>query len=51
MRSRTLAIVEEELGGPVTWKGGGPLMVRPQAFEGMNAFYQPAEPSLNFGYF
>lgn len=49
--SSTLAIVEEELGGPVTWKGGGPLVVRPHAFEGMNAFYQPAEPSLNFGYF
>jgi hypothetical protein len=49
--SSTLAIVEEELGGPVTWQGSGPLVVRPHAFEGMNAFYNPDEPSLNFGYF
>ena len=49
--SSTLAIVEEELGGPITWKGDGPLVVRPHAFEGRNAYYSAFEPSLNFGYF
>jgi hypothetical protein len=49
--SRTLDLVEEEVGHPIVWKDGGPLVVRPHAFEGMNAYYDPMNPSLNFGYF
>lgn len=49
--SRTLDLVEEEVGHPIVWKDGGPLIVRPHAFEGMNAYYDPMNPSLNFGYF
>jgi hypothetical protein len=45
-----LALVEEELGAPIRWKEGGPLVVRPHAFEGFNAYYDPSSPSLNFGY-
>jgi hypothetical protein len=48
--TRTLALVESELGGPIRWKEGGPLIVRPHAFEGFNAYYDPSAPSLNFGY-
>lgn len=49
--SSTLDLVEEEVGHPIYWKDGGPLEVRPHAFEGMNAFYMPSPPSLNFGFF
>jgi hypothetical protein len=49
--SRTLGLVEEELGHPIIWKDGGPLVVRPHAFEGMNAYYNPSPQSLNFGFF
>ncbi|BAZ14368.1 hypothetical protein NIES4071_62110 [Calothrix sp. NIES-4071] len=49
--SRTLDLVEEEVGHPIVWKDGGPLIIRPHAFEGMNAYYDPMNPSLNFGYF
>lgn len=49
--SSTLDFVEEEVGHPIYWKDGGPLEVRPHAFEGMNAFYMPNPPSLNFGFF
>jgi hypothetical protein len=49
--SRTLDLVEEEIGHPFVWKDGAPLVVRPHAFEGMNAYYDPQNPSLNFGYF
>ncbi|MBF2065219.1 MAG: hypothetical protein IGS39_12465 [Calothrix sp. C42_A2020_038] len=49
--SRTLDLVEEEVGHPIVWKDGGPLIIRPHAFEGMNAYYDPINPSLNFGYF
>jgi hypothetical protein len=49
--SSTLDLVEEEVGHPIYWKDGGPLEVRPHAFEGMNAFYMPNPPSLNFGFF
>jgi hypothetical protein len=49
--NRTLDLVEEEVGHPIVWKDGGPLVVRPHAFEGMNAYYDPMNPSLNFGYF
>lgn len=45
-----LALVEQEMGGPIAWRGGGPLVVRPHAFEDFNAFYNPADVSLNFGY-
>lgn len=46
-----LDMIEEEIGHEVEWKDGGALIVRPHAFEGMNAFYDPQYPSLNFGYF
>ncbi|BAZ40671.1 hypothetical protein NIES4101_66320 [Calothrix sp. NIES-4101] len=49
--SRTLDLVEEEIGHALVWKDGSPLIVRPHAFEGMNAYYDPMNPSLNFGYF
>lgn len=49
--TRALAMVEEELGAPLRWREGGPLVVRPHAFEGMNAYYDPQSPSLNFGWF
>jgi hypothetical protein len=49
--SSTLDLVEEEIGHPIYWKDGGPLEVRPHAFQGMNAFYVPNPPSLNFGFF
>jgi hypothetical protein len=49
--SRTLDLVEEEIGHAIAWKDGGALVVRPHAFEGMNAYYDPQNPSLNFGYF
>jgi hypothetical protein len=49
--SRTLDLVEEEIGHAIAWKDGAPLIVRPHAFEGMNAYYDPQNPSLNFGYF
>lgn len=49
--SHTLAFVEEELGREILWRTEGPLLIRPHAFEGPNAYYDPASPSLNFGYF
>jgi hypothetical protein len=49
--SRALDLVEEEIGHGISWKDGAPLVVRPHAFEGMNAYYDPQSPSLNFGYF
>ncbi|MGJ3248228.1 MAG: hypothetical protein ACFE0I_19355 [Elainellaceae cyanobacterium] len=49
--NRTLDLVEEELGHSIVWKDGGPLVIRPHAFEGMNAYYSPSPQSLNFGYF
>ncbi len=49
--SSTLDLVEEEIGHGITWKDGGALVVRPHAFEGMNAYYYPEPQSLNFGYF
>ncbi|MHA6781446.1 hypothetical protein ACVGOW_10685 [Pseudonocardia saturnea] len=48
--TRTLGLVEEEMGAPIRWREGGPLIVRPHAFEGLNAYYSSASPSLNFGY-
>jgi hypothetical protein len=49
--NRTLDLVEEELGRKVAWRDGGPLVIRPHAFEGANAYYDPMLQSLNFGYF
>jgi hypothetical protein len=49
--NRTLDFVEEEIGHKLIWKDGAALIVRPHAFEGMNAYYDPQSPSLNFGYF
>ncbi len=46
-----LDLVEEEIGHNIVWKDGAALVVRPHAFEGMNAYYDPMNPSLNFGYF
>src|SRR3954470_10313619 len=47
----TLRSFEEALGREVTWRNGGPLVIRPHAFEDANAYYDGAAPSLNFGYF
>ncbi len=47
----TLRSFEESLGREVTWRHGGPLVIRPHAFEGANAYYDGWSPSLNFGYF
>jgi hypothetical protein len=49
--SHTLAFVEQEIGNEITWKARGPLVVRPHAFEGQNAYYYPEPQSLNFGFF
>ncbi|SEO84045.1 hypothetical protein [Trujillonella endophytica] len=45
-----LQMIEEELGGAVTWQGGGPLVIRPHAVPRLDAFYDPQAPSLNFGF-
>ncbi|MGY1640606.1 hypothetical protein ACI782_05660 [Geodermatophilus sp. SYSU D00703] len=47
----TLRAVEEALGRQIRWRHGGPLVIRPHAFEGANAYYDGMSPSLNFGYF
>lgn len=47
----TLRSFEEALGREITWRHGGPLVLRPHAFEGANAYYDGWSPSLNFGYF
>lgn len=47
----TLRSFEEALGREIVWRSGGPLVIRPHAFEGANAYYDPMRPSLNFGYF
>ncbi|MCU0566902.1 MAG: hypothetical protein MUF49_09925 [Oculatellaceae cyanobacterium Prado106] len=49
--NRALDFVEEEIGHPLVWKDGSALVVRPHAFQGMNAYYDPMSPSLNFGFF
>ncbi|MDJ0774767.1 MAG: hypothetical protein QNJ49_15295 [Mastigocoleus sp. MO_167.B18] len=46
-----LDLIEEEIGHGFNWKDGAPLVIRPHAFRGMNAYYDPISPSLNFGYF
>ncbi|MBB3084082.1 hypothetical protein [Geodermatophilus sabuli] len=47
----TLRAFEEALGREIQWRHGGPLVIRPHAFEGANAYYDGMSPSLNFGYF
>ncbi|MGY1690616.1 hypothetical protein [Geodermatophilus sp. SYSU D01105] len=47
----TLRAFEEALGRQIQWRHGGPLVIRPHAFEGANAYYDGMSPSLNFGYF
>ncbi|TFV77528.1 hypothetical protein E4P39_06015 [Blastococcus sp. CT_GayMR19] len=47
----TLRAFEEALGRQIRWRHGGPLVIRPHAFEGANAYYDGMSPSLNFGYF
>jgi hypothetical protein len=49
--NRALDLIEEEIGHNIVWKDGAPLIVRPHAFEGGNAYYNPSDSSLNFGYF
>lgn len=49
--NKALDLVEEEIGHKLNWRDGGALVIRPHAFEGMNAYYDPTSPSLNFGYF
>jgi len=49
--SHNQAWIEEELGEPVVWRGHGPLVVRPHAFQGQNAYYYSEPQCLNFGYF
>jgi hypothetical protein len=49
--AHTLRSIEKPLGREITWKHGGPLVMRPHAFVDANAYYDPVSPSLNFGYF
>lgn len=49
--SHTLDMVERAIGRDMQWKHGEPLILRPHAFAGPNAFYDPESPSLNFGWF
>jgi hypothetical protein len=49
--NRALDLIEEEVGHNIVWKDGAPLIVRPHAFNGANAYYDPSESSLNFGFF
>jgi hypothetical protein len=49
--SHTLQAFERALGREVQWRHGGPLVIRPHAFEDANAYYDGMSPSLNFGYF
>src|SRR5688500_13945798 len=46
----TLRSFEEALGRQIRWRHGGPLVIRPHAFEGANAYYARMFPSLSFGY-
>ena len=46
-----LSFIEEELGDEIVWPGKRPLILRPHAFEEANAYYDPADDSLSFGYF
>jgi hypothetical protein len=48
---RVIENFERALGRPFRFTGGQKLTVLPHAFEGDNAFYDPATLSLHFGYF
>jgi len=48
---RAIRSVEEELGRPIRWQTGRPLILRPHAFEEANAYFDPDEGAINFGYF
>jgi hypothetical protein len=50
----TMKVIENfqrALGRPIPFRAGKRLTVLPHAFEGENAFYDPATLSLQFGYF
>jgi len=49
--SHNQAWIEKEVGQQLVWRGRGPLVVRPHAFQGENAYYYANPQSLNFGYF
>jgi hypothetical protein len=49
--ARAVASVEASTGREMKWKHGGPLVLRPHAFNEANAYYDPSAPSLNFGSF
>lgn len=49
--AHALSLVETAIGREMKWKHGGPLIIRPHAFQEANAFYDPMAPSLNFGSF
>jgi hypothetical protein len=49
--AHTLRSIEKPLGSEITWRNGGPLVIRPHAFKRENAYYSSNYPSLNFGYF
>lgn len=49
--SHTLNFVEKAIGREMKWKHGAPLIIRPHAFQDANAFYDPMNPSINFGSF
>jgi hypothetical protein len=49
--NRALDLIEEEVGHNIVWKDGAPLIVRPHAFKGPNAYYDSRDSSLNFGFF
>ena len=49
--AHTLHRFEEALGRELTWRHGGPLVIRPHAMNEMNAYYDYISPSLNFGYY
>lgn len=46
-----LEFVEREIGQAITWHTKKPLILRPHAFEERNAYFDPNEGSMNFGYF
>lgn len=47
----TLGLVESAIGREMKWKHNAQLILRPHAFDGPNAYYDPMSPSLNFGSF
>lgn len=47
----SLNLVENAIGREMKWKHDAQLILRPHAFDGPNAYYDPMSPSLNFGSF